>query len=113
MRVKTKIYIFIGAIFAVLLIGLFAGWNFTAIGSSIVGLGGAIWAALRGRRIPGPSDATDAADNAGNDARTEASGNAESMDSLVRDGQNLLDASEELIRETGRGEGSANTKPRR
>ena len=80
-RVKTKIYIFIGAIFAVLLIGLFAGWNFTAIGSSIVGLGGAIWAALRGRRIPRPYDATDAAYNAVYDDRAESSGNDALMES--------------------------------
>lgn len=108
MRVKTGITIFIVAIFAILIIGLFAGWNFTAIGSSIVGVIGAIWAVLRGRSVSDASSATDAADNAGDDARTEASGNAESMDTLVQSGQALVDASEDLIREAGRGEGSAN-----
>lgn len=111
MRVKTGVTIFISAIFAVLIIGLFRGWNFTAIGTGIIGFCGAIRAALRGRSVSDASRATDAADKAGDDARTEASRDAESMDSVVRYGEGLVEQSEDLIRETGRGKGKADRKP--
>ena len=105
MRIKTKIILFLVAIFACLIAGFFAGWKFSAGATGIVGLLGAIFS---GRAISRSSGGTKAADIAANDARTEASGNAASMDRMVQSGKSLVEQSEELIRETGRGAGSAN-----
>lgn len=48
MRVKTKIYFFIGAILAVIIIGYFFGVDFIGIGASVIGL---IGAAIAGKEI--------------------------------------------------------------
>ena len=105
MRVKTKVVLFLVAVFACLIAGFFAGWKFSAGATGIVGLLGAIFS---GRAIPRSSGSTKAADNAANDARAEASGNAASMDRVVQSGKSLVEQSEELIRETGCVKGPAN-----
>ena len=43
MQVKTKIGFFIGSVFVVLVIGLFAGWKSASVGVGLVGFIGAIF----------------------------------------------------------------------
>lgn len=108
MRARTTAILFIGAILVALIVGVFAGWRIAASGAGLIGLIGAL---IFGRKLPVDTGATDAADKAGDDARAEASGDAESMDRVVERGRSLVEESERLIRETGQSEAQADRKP--
>lgn len=105
MRVKTKIGIFIGAVFVVLILGLFAGKWFAAVGATAIGILGAGWS---GSALKRAESATKSADQSATAARKEASTYASSMDRLVQsgddlaaEGSGLVAESEKLIREAG------------
>ena len=103
MCVKTKIILFFVSLILVFVAGIVFGKSGLFASGGIFS---AIWAAIFGNHLSRSSGSTKAADNAANDARAEASGNAASMDRMVQSGKSLVEQSEELIRETGRGAGS-------
>lgn len=115
MQVKTKVVFFIVTFFIVLIIGIFAGWKFAAIGTTILGL---IGFSNSGKAIKQSEAAVKSADQSATVARKEASDGAASMDRLVQSGSDLektgsglVAESEALIRESGLVESATNKQP--
>jgi len=103
-RPRTVAFLFIFVVAIALVVGVFAGWRLAASGAGLVGIIGAI-AGTASKRA---ADDARRADRSANDARAEASSDAASMDRVVergddlaRIGKNLVEQSEELIRESG------------
>lgn len=97
MRKKTKIGIFIGIVFILLALGVFFGADFIAIGGAALGIIGAVFAGISGRRSGGSTAIADA-DRKSADVERENRAAVGSMDRVLRDGDGLRDAGAELVR---------------
>ena len=90
MQTKTKVIVFVSAIFVILILGLFAGWKFTAIGAVFASVVGSVFS-----RKPAGTN-TDDVDKSARDAKSDAARAAEDMGRVSGGGEEIRSEGERL-----------------